>query len=158
MYWVLAYGAGLGQWFVLRRVRGSFSPGPAGGADREDAGRGCVPLWTSATVALSLSERGFARLILSFCQRHFARSICSVNFPKYLSLLCTSTQRQTPIQPLALYLMLCRNSKPSLPRSQLHPGEILIMFLLKNTLTLFYQYVTCPTRHNKTLDLCYGSV
>ena len=29
---------------------------------------------------------------------------------------------------------------------------------LKKTLTNFYQYVSCPTRRDKTLDLCYGSV
>ncbi len=29
---------------------------------------------------------------------------------------------------------------------------------LKKTLTNFYQYVTCPTRRDKTLDLCYGSI
>lgn len=29
---------------------------------------------------------------------------------------------------------------------------------LKRTHKNFYQYVTCPTRHNKILDLCYGSV
>jgi len=29
---------------------------------------------------------------------------------------------------------------------------------LKKTLSSFYQYVTCPTRRNKTLDLCYGSI
>lgn len=29
---------------------------------------------------------------------------------------------------------------------------------LKKTLNSFYQYVKCPTRRNKTLDLCYGSI
>lgn len=29
---------------------------------------------------------------------------------------------------------------------------------LKNTLPSLHQYVTCPTRRDKTLDLCYGSV
>lgn len=29
---------------------------------------------------------------------------------------------------------------------------------LKKTLNSFYQYVTCPTRRDKTLDLCYGSI
>lgn len=29
---------------------------------------------------------------------------------------------------------------------------------LKKTLSSFYQYVNCPTRFNKTLDLCYGSI
>jgi len=29
---------------------------------------------------------------------------------------------------------------------------------LKTSLNNFYQYVTCPTRRNKTLDLCYGSI
>lgn len=29
---------------------------------------------------------------------------------------------------------------------------------LNKTLTSFYQYVSCPTRLNKTLDLCYGSI
>ncbi len=29
---------------------------------------------------------------------------------------------------------------------------------LKKTLVNFYQYVSCPTRRGKTLDLCYGSV
>lgn len=29
---------------------------------------------------------------------------------------------------------------------------------LKKTLPHYYQYVTCPTRRNKTLDLCYGTV
>ena len=29
---------------------------------------------------------------------------------------------------------------------------------LKKTLTNFQQFVTCPTRRDKTLDLCYGSV
>lgn len=30
--------------------------------------------------------------------------------------------------------------------------------VLKKSLTNFFQYVTCPTRQNKTLDLCYGTV
>lgn len=29
---------------------------------------------------------------------------------------------------------------------------------LKKTHKNFYRYVTCPTRHNKTLNMCYGSV
>lgn len=29
---------------------------------------------------------------------------------------------------------------------------------LKKTLTSFFQYVHGPTRHDKTLDLCYGSI
>lgn len=29
---------------------------------------------------------------------------------------------------------------------------------LKGTLSGFYQYVSCPTRHSKTLDLCYGPI
>ncbi|CAI5677546.1 unnamed protein product [Oreochromis niloticus] len=29
---------------------------------------------------------------------------------------------------------------------------------LKKSLNNFFQYVTCPTRHNKTLDLCYGPI
>ena len=29
---------------------------------------------------------------------------------------------------------------------------------LKGTLSGFYQYISCPTRHSKTLDLCYGSI
>lgn len=29
---------------------------------------------------------------------------------------------------------------------------------LKKTLPHYYQYVTCPTRRNKALDLCYGTV
>ncbi len=29
---------------------------------------------------------------------------------------------------------------------------------LSKSLRNFYQYVTCPTRYNKTLDLCFGSV
>lgn len=29
---------------------------------------------------------------------------------------------------------------------------------LKKTLRDFYQYVTCPTRRGKTLDLCYGTI
>lgn len=29
---------------------------------------------------------------------------------------------------------------------------------LEKTLTNFYQYVSCPTRRGKTLDLCYGSI
>lgn len=30
---------------------------------------------------------------------------------------------------------------------------------LKKTLTsFFFQYAHCPTRHDKTLDLCYGSI
>ena len=29
---------------------------------------------------------------------------------------------------------------------------------LKKTLNSFYQYVNCPTRYEKTLDLCYGSI
>lgn len=29
---------------------------------------------------------------------------------------------------------------------------------LTKTLRDFHQYVTCPTRHNKILDLCYGTV
>ena len=29
---------------------------------------------------------------------------------------------------------------------------------LNKTLTGFYQYVTCPTRRNRTIDLCYGSI
>ncbi len=29
---------------------------------------------------------------------------------------------------------------------------------LRSTLTHFYQYVTCPTHFNKTLDLCYGYI
>ena len=29
---------------------------------------------------------------------------------------------------------------------------------LKKSLPNFYQYITCPTRHYKTLDLCYGNI
>lgn len=29
---------------------------------------------------------------------------------------------------------------------------------VKHTLRDFYRYVTCPTRRDKTLDLCYGSI
>lgn len=29
---------------------------------------------------------------------------------------------------------------------------------MSKSLRNFYQYVTCPTRYNKTLDLCFGSV
>ncbi len=29
---------------------------------------------------------------------------------------------------------------------------------LKTTLRDFHQYITCPTRHNKILDLCYGNI
>lgn len=29
---------------------------------------------------------------------------------------------------------------------------------LKQTLPNYYQYVTCPTRHKKTLDLCFGNI
>ena len=29
---------------------------------------------------------------------------------------------------------------------------------LKKTLPNFYQYITCPTRQHKTLDLCYGNI
>ncbi len=29
---------------------------------------------------------------------------------------------------------------------------------LKKVLSHYHQYVTCPTRRNKTLDVCYGSV
>lgn len=63
-----------------------------------------------------------------------------------------------PPPPPAPYMMSYRDCRLYHQRP---PNFILGDFnhvSLEKTLTNFYQYVSCPTRRGKTLDLCYGSI
>lgn len=76
------------------------------------------------------------------------------NFLNFLLQLFIFTRRPILLLPVKLSLMLCKSSPDA---ANFIVGDFNHV-CLKKTFPSFYQYVSCPTRQDKTIDLCYGSV
>lgn len=111
-----------------------------------------VHILTNATVALWLSENAFVCQMVSLCPFYLHRE-----FPQ-LFITTVYIQPKTNAAPACNTIFDVVQKLQSISPDA--PNFILGDFnhVSLKTLGNFYQYVSCPTRRDKTLDLCHGSV
>ena len=114
----------------------------------------CVFMSTKSGATRSLFAKHFARLTLGCCQSHSARSTFPGNSPSCFSRLCTFihvlTLQSRAIEHITDNIHKLDSISPDAPKFIL--GDFNHCSLNK-TLKTYHQYVTCPTRFNKTTDV-----